>query len=69
MLGPLLDYLRRSLSGDPPTRVEPFQVKLKVDADLSKVRARPRIYSPSKTASLNKQFAQLADAGMVYENP
>ena len=69
LLGPLFDGFRRSLSGDPPTRVEPFQVKLKVDADLSKVKARPRVYSPAKTAWLDEQFAQLADAGMVYENP
>ena len=69
LLGPLFDGFRRSLSGDPPARVEPFQVKLKVDADLSKVKARPRVYSPAKTAWLDEQFAQLADAGMVYENP
>ena len=42
LLGPLFDSFRRSLSGDPPARVEPFQVKLKVDADSSKVKARPR---------------------------
>ena len=69
LLGPLFDGFRRSLSGDPPARVEPFQVKLKVDADMSKVKARPRVYSPAKTAWLDGQFAQLADAGMVYENP
>ena len=69
LLGPLFDGFRRSLPGDPPARVEPFQVKLKVDADLSKVKARPRVYLPAKTAWLDEQFAQLADAGMVYENP
>ena len=69
LLGPLFDGFRRSLSGDPPARVEPFQVKLKGDGDLSKVKARPRIYSPAKTAWLDEQFAHLADAGMVYENP
>ena len=69
LLGPLFDGFRRSLSGDPPARVEPFQVKLKVDADLSKVKARPRVYSPAKTAWLDEQFAQLANVGMVYENP
>ena len=67
LLGPLFDSFRQSLSGDPPARVEHFQVKLKVDADLSKVKARPRVYSPAKTAWLDEQFAQLADAGMVYE--
>ena len=50
LLGTLLDGFRRSLSGDPPARVEPFQVKLKVDADLSKVKARPRVYSLAKIA-------------------
>ena len=69
LLGPLFDGFRRSLSGDLPARVEPFQVKLKVDVDLSKVKARPRVYSPTKTAWLDEQFAQLADAGIVYENP
>ena len=69
LLGPLFDGFRRSLSGDPPARVEPFQVKLKVDVDLSKVKARPRVYLPAKTAWLDEQFAQLADAGMVYGNP
>ena len=34
LLGPLFDDFRRSLSGDPPARDEPFQVKVKVDADL-----------------------------------
>ena len=38
LLGPLFDGIRRSLSGDPPARVEPFQVKLKVDTDLSKLK-------------------------------
>ena len=33
LLGPLFDDFHRSLSGDPPARVEDFQVKLKVDAD------------------------------------
>ena len=50
LLGPLFDGFRRSLSGDPSARVELFQVKLKVDADLSKVKARSRVYSPAKTA-------------------
>ena len=44
LLGPLLGGFQRSLPGDPPARMEPFRVKLKVDADLSKVKARPRIY-------------------------
>ena len=65
---PLFDGCCRSLPGDPPATVEPFQVKLKVDADLSKVKGRPRVYLP-KTAWLDEQFAQLADAAMVYESP
>ena len=44
LLGPLFDGFRRSLSRDPPARVEPFQVKLKVDADLTKVKARLRVH-------------------------
>ena len=31
---PLFDDFRRLLSGDPPARKEPFQVNVKVDADL-----------------------------------
>ena len=69
LLGSLFDGFRRSLSGDPPASAEPFQVKLKTDTDLSKVKARPRVYSPARTAWLDKQFAQLTEAGMVYENP
>ena len=62
LLGLLFDGFRRSLSGNAPARVEPFQVKLKVDVDLYKVKARPRVYSPAKTVWLDEQFAQLADA-------
>ena len=65
----LFDGFCRSLSGDPPARLEPFHVKLKADSDFSKVKARSRVYSPAKTAWLEEQFAQLADAGMVYEKP
>ena len=50
LIGPMFDEFRRSSSGYPPARVEPFQVKLKADADLSKVKARPRVYFPGKTA-------------------
>ena len=47
--GPLFDGFRRSLSRDPPARLELFQVKLKTDANLSNVMTRPRVYSPAKT--------------------
>ena len=50
LLGLMFDGFHRSLSGDPPGRVEPSQVKLKVDADSSKVKARQMKYSPTKTA-------------------
>ena len=33
-------------------------MKLKVDADLSKVKARPRVYSPAKTAWLDELFVR-----------
>ena len=69
LLGPLFDGFRRLLSEDPPATVEPFQVKLEVDADLSKMKARARVYSTAKTAWLDEQFLQLADTGLVYENP
>ena len=47
--GPPIDGFRRSLSRDPPARVEPFQVKLKTDVNLSNVMTRPRVNSPAKT--------------------
>ena len=59
LLGLLFDVFRRSLSGDPPARVEPLLLKLKAGAGLSKVKARPMVYSPAKTAWLDEQFAQL----------
>ena len=37
LLEPRFDGFRLSLSEDPSTRLEPFHVKLKMDADLSKV--------------------------------
>ena len=57
LLEPRFDGFRISLSEDPPTRLEPFHVKLKMDADLSKVKAKPRVYPPAKTAWLNNKFA------------
>ena len=69
LLEPRFDGFRRSLPGDLPVRLEPFHVKLKVNADLSKVKAKPRAYSPAKTARLDEKFAHLTDAVMVYENP
>ena len=69
LLGPMFDGFRRSLSREPSASVEPFEVKMKVLADLSKVKARPRTYPPAKAVWLDEQFAQLPDAGMVYENP
>ena len=69
LLATMFDGFRRSLSRDPPPSVKPFQLKLKVDLDLAKVKARPRAISPAKTAWLGEQFVQLAEAGMVDENP
>ena len=69
LLEPRFDGFPRSLSGDPQARLKPFHVKLKVDADLSKVKAKPRVYLPAKTARLDEKFAHLTNAVMVYENP
>ena len=44
LLEPRFDGFRLSLSEDPPTRWEPFHVKLKVDADLSNMKENPRVY-------------------------
>ena len=47
---PLFDGFRLSLPGGSPAKVGHFQVKLKVDADFSKVEASPRVYSPAIAA-------------------
>ena len=43
LLGLLFDGFSRSLSEDPPARVEPFQMILKTGIDLSKVKASTRV--------------------------
>ena len=38
-------------------------------ADLSHVKARPRVYPPEKSAWFKEHFELLCVAGMVYPNP
>ena len=42
---------------------------LKQGADLSQVKAKPRVYPPEKIAWLNEPFELLCETGMVYPNP
>ena len=46
-----------------------MRVTLKQDADLSQVKAKPRVYPPEKSAWLKEHFELLFETGMVYPNP
>ena len=50
-------------------RVAPMRVTLKQDADLSQVKAKPRVYPPEKIAWLKEHFELLCETRMVYPNP
>ena len=61
------DVFRRTLSGNPPTRVEPMTVRLQPGA--SGVLAKPRTSPPAKTAWLHEHMVNLETAEMVFRNP
>ena len=42
---------------------------LKKSADLSQVKAKPRVYRPEKSAWFKEHFELLCVTGMVYPNP
>ena len=63
------DAFRRVLTGKTPTRVAPMRVMLKQGADLSQVKAKPRVYRLEKSPWLKECFELLCETGMVYPNP
>ena len=70
VLGECFDAFRRTLTGQTPARVAPMRVTLKQGADLSQVKAKPRVYPPpEKSAWLKEHFELLCETGMVYPNP
>ena len=69
VLGECFDAFRRALTGETPARVAPMRVTLKQGADLSQVKAKPRVYPPEKSAWLKEHFELLCETGMVYPNP
>ena len=69
VLGECFDAFRRALTGETPARVAPMRVTLKQGADLSQVKAKPRVYPPEKSAWLKEHFEMLCETGMVYPNP
>ena len=50
VLGEYFDAFRMALTGETPTSVAPMRVMLKQGADLTQVKAKPRVYSPEKSA-------------------
>ena len=46
-----------------------MRVTLKQGADLSQVKAKPRVYPPEKSTWLKEHFKILCETGMVYPNP
>ena len=59
----------KTLAGETPARVALMRVTLKQGADLSQVKAKPRVYPPEKSAWLKERFELLYETGMVYPNP
>ena len=68
VLGECFDAFRRALTGETPACVAPMRVTLKQGADLSQVKAKPRVYPPEKSAWLKEHFELLCETGMVYPN-
>ena len=69
LLGECFEAFRRALTGETPVRVAPMRVTLKQGADLSQVKAKPRVYPSEKSAWLKKNFELLCETGMMYPNP
>ena len=56
VLGECFDAFRRTLTGETPARVASMRVTLKQGADLSPMKAKPRVYPPEKSAWLTEYF-------------
>ena len=69
LLGECFDAFRRALTSETPACVAPMQVTVKQGADLTQVKAKPRVYPPEKSAWLKEHFELLCGTGMVYPNP
>ena len=69
VLGECFDAFRRALTGETPARVAPMRVTPKQGADLSQVKAKPRVYPPEKSTWLKELFELLCETGIVYPNP
>ena len=69
VLGECFDPFRGALTSETPACVAPMRVTLKQSADLSQVKAKPRVYPPEKNARLKEHFEMLCETGMAYPNP
>ena len=57
ILGECFDAFRRALTGETPARVAPMRVTLEQGADLSQVKAKPRVCPPEKSAWLKEHLS------------
>ena len=64
-----LDAFWRALTNETPARVAPMRVRLKQGADLTQVKAKPRVYPPEKSAWLKECFELLCETGILYPEP
>ncbi|KAE9083679.1 hypothetical protein PF006_g26638 [Phytophthora fragariae] len=60
------DSFRLEFGCDPPVKVAPLQVRVKVNAQPTK--AQPRRYSPDDRAFLDRHTAKLLEFGLVFLN-
>jgi hypothetical protein len=60
------DCFRVRFDCDPPVRVAPLQVRVKLDAKPTK--AQPRRYSPDDRAFLDRHTTELMEGGLVFKN-
>ncbi|GMF20223.1 unnamed protein product [Phytophthora fragariaefolia] len=58
------DSFRLEFRRDPPVKVEPLQVRVKVNTQPTK--AQPRRYSPDDRAFLDRHTAKLLEFGLVF---
>ena len=67
--GDFFDAFRRALTGKTPACMVPMRVTLKQGTDLTRAKAKPRVYLPEKNAWLKEHFELLCETGMLYPNP
>ena len=49
VLGECFDAFQRALAGETPAHVAPMWVTMKQGADLTQVKAKPRVFPPEKS--------------------